>query len=793
MKLLEVEISNVRGIIHEILASDGKNMVIWGPNGSGKSAVVDAVDFLLTGRVSRLAGKGTGPITLTRHGPHIKRSAEEATVRGVVKLPGIPKPIEIKRCMANPTKCDYDAALRQAVEPLIKLAQRGQHVLTRREVLKFIAAEANTRAQEIQELLDIADIETTRKALVSARNTLSREVNNAEQNFETATNAVQATVQIPKFDIVDVLRAVNESRSILSGKPIEKLCSSELKKGIKLQSTHASEKRVNITLFERDIENLRNALSNVHKQEVKKNDAALRRLIDEIRADPAHLRAYSQIQLIELGRELIDESGNCPLCETEWSPGELSEHLDQRLSVAQNVSRQRAQIHQLSGTITKTLSTVLSCLQAIIKTLQAADEKGPLGTVQAWADNLKVLGGLLAEPVEKYPDERFSVPQVTNLLAPDKVNELLEGVQSRLKLRYPESTPEQNAWDKLTRLEENFKALERCIQEFQSAKLLYRQAEILLESFLKARETVLSDLYRSVKDRFVELYRYLHGSDEGNFAAEITHDGAALQFEVDFHGQGRHPPHALHSEGHQDSMGLCLYLALAEKLTGSFIDLIILDDVMMSVDATHRRQLCRLLKKFFPERQFLITTHDRTWANQLKAEGVVNKGGLFEFYNWHVDTGPHVNRETGLWEKINEDLTRNDVPSAAARLRRGSEEFFGMVCDALKAPVTYKLNGRWELGDFLPAAISRYRDLLKKARAAAQSWGNEESGSMLQEARSTVGQTYARLGVEQWAVNANVHYNNWANFSRDDFYPVVEAFQDLFGHLSCSHRKIYSV
>lgn len=113
------------------------------------------------------------------------------------------------------------------------------------------------------------------------------------------------------------MRAVNESRSILSRKPIEKLCSSELKKGIKLQSTHASEKRVNITLFERDIENLRNALSNVHKQEVKKNDAALRRLIDEIRADPAHLRAYSQIQLIELGRELIDESGNCPLCETQ--------------------------------------------------------------------------------------------------------------------------------------------------------------------------------------------------------------------------------------------------------------------------------------------------------------------------------------------------------------------------------------------------------------------------------------------------------------------------------------------
>ncbi len=123
MKLLEVEISNVRGIVHEILASDGKNMVIWGPNGAGKSAVVDAIDFLLTGRVSRLAGKGTGPITLIKHGPHIKRSADEATVRAVVKLRGVPKPIEIKRCMANPAKCEYDTAM----QPYVERALDGRH------------------------------------------------------------------------------------------------------------------------------------------------------------------------------------------------------------------------------------------------------------------------------------------------------------------------------------------------------------------------------------------------------------------------------------------------------------------------------------------------------------------------------------------------------------------------------------------------------------------------------------------------------------------------------------------
>jgi recombinational DNA repair ATPase RecF len=71
MKLLELEIDKVRGIQHLFVKPNGANFVIWGPNGSGKSAVVDAIDFLLTGRIQRLTGKGTGAISLAKHGPHI--------------------------------------------------------------------------------------------------------------------------------------------------------------------------------------------------------------------------------------------------------------------------------------------------------------------------------------------------------------------------------------------------------------------------------------------------------------------------------------------------------------------------------------------------------------------------------------------------------------------------------------------------------------------------------------------------------------------------------------------------
>ena len=76
-----------------------------------------------------------------------------------------------------------------------------------------------------------------------------------------------------------------------------------------------------------------------------------------------------------------------------------------------------------------------------------------------------------------------------------------------------------------------------------------------MTAFEESRDAVLGGLFETIKDRFVCLYRLMHKDDEGAFDAILQLDGAGLDFRVDFYGRGEHPPHALHSEGHQDSMG----------------------------------------------------------------------------------------------------------------------------------------------------------------------------------------------------------------------------------------------
>ena len=71
MKIQSLTINNVRGIRGLELVPAGQNLVVWGANGTGKSGVVDAIEFLFTGQISRLLGEGTAGITLLKHGRHV--------------------------------------------------------------------------------------------------------------------------------------------------------------------------------------------------------------------------------------------------------------------------------------------------------------------------------------------------------------------------------------------------------------------------------------------------------------------------------------------------------------------------------------------------------------------------------------------------------------------------------------------------------------------------------------------------------------------------------------------------
>jgi hypothetical protein len=789
MKILNLEIQNVRGIKDKLTFSlNGDNFLVYGPNGTGKSAIVDAIDFLFTGRITRLIGKGTKDISLKKHGPHIDvKKGEDAVVKAIIEVPGFDEPIEIERKISAPNNlisiCPEDK--KSLFEEVLAIVKRGHYVLSRREILKFVAAEPSARADEVQAVLNLEAVEEIRKSLVRIKTEAEREHQGAQVQIGTVKSAITTALSLDNFSEETVLKRVNDLRFMLGGQPLTTLTHGNLQKNLNPPSLRESKTIINIDFLSKNIEEVKRIITK-QGEIIYHTEERLRKILRKLKEDAKLRRNLASKKLIELGLSLIDENGNCPLCLKDWKPGDLKSFLEQRLLKAEEASKIETEIRQLSTEINSEISILRDNLDKIKNSCLILKQDDILGRIQGWIDILKKWAEDLGDPLEKYETDEIVPESIKWLHVYSNYESDLETIKEMAIAAAPELSPEQKSWDILTRVDSELKRYFEAKESKEISEIFSNRATAALNEYEKSKDKILTSLYDSVKNDFVTYYKELHGTDEDGFDAKIEPSGAGLDFGVEFYGRGYHPPIALHSEGHQDSMGLCLYLALSKRLSQGIVALTVLDDVVMSIDSEHRRNLCRLLKDHFPDRQFFLTTHDRTWARQLHTDGVVGKKNMVEFKSWSVDSGPSCVEEEDFWDKIQTDINNNDIPSAAARLRRNSEYFFERACDSLLGKVLYKGDGRWELGDYLPGAIEALRRHLKQAKATAKSWEKEKDLQEIEELESVANEVIKRSQVEQWGINESVHYSRWGEFSKNDFEPIVEAFKDLHDLFKCS-------
>ena len=205
----------------------------------------------------------------------------------------------------------------------------------------------------------------------------------------------------------------------------------------------------------------------------------------------------------------------------------------------------------------------------------------------------------------------------------------------------------------------------------------------------------------------------------------------------------------------------------------------------MSVDQDHRKQFCRLLKNRFPGTRFIITTHDKIWAKQMQTEGLVKPKSGVAFHGWSVQTGPIFEQIAEVWDQIEVDLGKNEVETAAARLRRHLEYIAGELADELGAKPAYRGDFSYDLGDLLPAVIGRQGELLKLASKAASHWADDDAKAKVEAMNTARAEALTMYGGEQWVINKAIHYNEWVSFTKQEFRAVVEAFKSLLLQFRC--------
>lgn len=788
MRLESVTVENIRGIRDLSIDLEGDNYAIAGPNGSGKSAVADALDFLLTGSISRLQGEATGNLRISEHGPHIECDDPSNARVEATLLTREGETVSISRNFSDRHNWTLsDESHQNSVRRLFESAQQGYHLLTRADILSFIFSTPGDRGEKVENLLRLESIDPVRRSLNRASEELETKADLEREKRETAKENLRRLVGAEGEPLSVVVQRLEDCRSYLgsdSGVDLEQgevSFRSNLSSPVEtipetpLRSEFTREKIQELQgWYEGDRNVLIDDLEGLFEE------------IHDLQGDEELIRELKTGELIELGLETLDaEDEECPLCLEPWDYDELRQLLSERQETLQEAEERRDSLREDKADLLGQIRDIESTVAAVIEACREEDDLD-LDPLTGLRSELSGLEDMLATPVTAMPSLDREAGSVEERLEGDAFQSWHSTVQERID-RLTDYEPLDELWDLLRDASRLYNSFTEYADGHRKLRAALSNAKTVSNAFQEARRQVLNELYDSVAVTMAGYYKVIHAPDEDEFDVELVPLEAGLDLRVPFYDQGLHPPHALHSEGHQDTMGLCLYLALHHELASDSIGFMSLDDVISSIDASHRRGVVDLLSRRSDSVQLFLTTHDNVFLNHLRSEGVIKSSRCRRFTGWDLATGPkEIPSLADPWRRVKKLLDEGDVSGAAARLRRTGEWFLREAAGRLKAPVVYSLDHRWSLGEFVWPVLDRIRSLVKDARKAANSWGRDTSEiEAFNERRKSV---YNDWYSESGKVNPNIHYreDEWANFTPEDLANVMQAYRALYDLLRCS-------
>ncbi len=706
-KIKAINIHAFRGIPELELELNEKSLLLRGENGTGKSSIVDAIEFFFTGKISHLEGiKG---LSLQRHAPHVNFTPEDINI----EIKFNPDNISLNRTFtALPS-------IPEQLKDYFQITQKGTFILRRLQILAFIMSKPADRFRAIGSIIGIEQLDEIELGMMRLRDDLKGEVDSKNEeivrllkelsiiigkDITTTENVLSALNEklkeaklplIESFENVDkhakeMLRAVRKAESIDEFKLIN-----DILETVKIEPI--DEKTVN------ELNNLNNKIKQL--------------LQEDIRFE------LSVVDLLESGRKVIEkeEMDFCPLCEQKIDRSSLLARIDGRLRTLRDLSDKASEIRTLSVPIINNLegaNNKLKIMMLKIKSLpELAEENGKIIEKIAFLNEFvpQVMGAKDLKndiPIQMFNQQKNECNELWDSLS-TKCGQLLNDIGL---------TEEEQKVINVVRLIEQAKSKSKDISrvkfELRSHQNQYQLAENIFSTFSEIKKTKIQEIYDSIQEDIQNFYLTLHPKDPHKNIELTVALGkrASTELKIESFGRGGEDPRALTSEGHLDSLGLCIFLAFVKKFNKS-CTLVVLDDIVSTVDARHRENICKLLFEEFGDKQLIITTHDGVWYEQLRASQRAYKmGDKFKnlvIIDWNVDTGPKILQYKPRWERIQEKIESGDKTGAGNEGRQYLEWLLKKICDVTNARVPVNNWDSGTIGDLFPHARKRIDELVK--------------------------------------------------------------------------------
>ncbi len=690
--LKKIAISGFRGATSkvEITFDPSKSItMIFGENGTGKSTIADAFDFICNGKLGSLENYSLGG-TAKKH---------------VASLGSKPSDISVSLTCNEKT---WSAALVKE-KPLVTPANGipDAHILRRANILEFINAEPKKRFEALKRFIAVPGIEKSENALREAIKTMEASNKELVRSIEQAEDALNklweaegksgktaihwAEVETKK-DMTQLQAVVNEVEAITTA--IQRI-------EIALTSLEA------VATEQKDAETeYSNAVAN-QKQAEEKQAQQNSKLVILLQDAKTYVTQKKEAQ--------------CPVCEQGVDPSNLLNRLTERIAAM------------------KELSAIIEVTSAAKKQVELK-KSATNQTRKSFCHQGKLLaGGLREMTLQEVARLKIDWLNFENLISHEEPSEIVE---QEARMLWSLVTPiKQQLHDRKNsdqRSLNQYNAIKGFVDTITQKREDAKSMEELLGKLKKAlgivstqRKDYVEGILAKVSSEVESLCTKLHpGENIGKVRFYLKPNNiGSLEFDARFQNKSDLPPQAYFSESHLDTLGICVFLALA-KYYKTDSTIIILDDVLSSVDNVHLDRLIQLLhdeSAYFSH--VIITTHYRPWREKYRYhQGQVAKIHFVELLHWSLAKGiRHTKTKLSvdeLQEYINhEPLDRQIVASKAGILL---ESLLDHLTILYKCRMPRKRDTNYVLSELLSGIGKKLRKSLKVIHVNQTSNAQEE-------------------------------------------------------------------
>lgn len=711
-RIREIRFSSFRGLPDYTCNLDGKNISIFGGTGKGKSAIADGIEFFFSGSLRRFHGEGSGNIDADRAIRHVLKEEQPS-----VELAFIPTNESVRRRLS-----DYSipTATHSSIQQYINQhPPAGAFVLRRSQLLEFIQDQDAKRYQKYIRLLGLDDIDAAQKSFVEAEESIEVQRFGCQQRL---SNALSLFID-PDMDWIPTNLSAVLTKCAEVARPfgVDILTEwQQLDSAISVLDARRSKKT------KQRIDALNLAIDHLGVEipsEIESIVAAVNQLHGELSRMQAESEEAVRGGLIEEGLKYFQEHPDiteCPLCEQKLEEGyqAVFERLAER-------NRALGGLRALETQRSQKLDALITALQRLLDQLVKEQEQDhgiyPERDAQVLVKHHEALQEWMK--LVKSVEEEKSYKGVTVSPVVEAVRSIRSTIHdSFVKERDALIQPDAVALEKAVGFLQRAKEKEPEIRAKESARddslKLWHAMRDVQEAFSRARESAVQGVFDKIAEKVLSYYHRLHDSDDANECSECTDlsltstsraVAGGLQLAIEFLGKvDSCDPRAFLSEGHLDSLGLCLYLATVRIFNNSG-SLLVLDDVLTSIDREHRHRVAELLLEDFSDFQLVVTTHDEYWFNSLKenvlARGEQDKWRFKRIARWTLEKGPESAAYEGTWDWIESNLVEETYRSLGGPLRLVLEDFLKRVADKMELKMRYHMNGIYTAGDFKFAGI----------------------------------------------------------------------------------------